>query len=51
MLFLLDLKWNPWEKVFFCVEKSIQNLNEMLKEAIIHFCLSDELRFSNIYTL
>ena len=47
MLFLLTLKWNLQEKAFSCVKT---NVAEMLKEAIIHFCLFDESHFSNICT-
>ena len=54
MLFLLSLKWNFTKKRFPVLrQKSIftVNLAEMLKEATIHFFLTDEWHFSNICTL
>ena len=53
MLILLALKWNLQEEAFFYVKRKANsnfavNLAEILKEAIIHFCLFDESHFSNI---
>ena len=55
-LFLLTSKWNLQKKAFYFVKTNINsnfavNLAEILKEAIINFCLFDELQFSNIRTL
>ena len=50
MLFLLVLKWNLYEREFFCVNTKTNsnftvNLAALLKEATIHFCLFGESHF------